>query len=821
MKFIPINAIVMKIDQLKSFLPHVVAVALFIIVSYAYFSPLIEGKKLAQHDIAMFKGSAKEILDYKKATGEETLWTNSMFGGMPAYMISASYNGNLLRFVNKILEVGQRPASFIFITFLGFYILLLVLGINPWLSIVGAFAYGFSSYFFIVIGAGHNAKIHAISYVAPMLAGMILTFRGKLISGFALFALFLGLNLYTGHPQITYYAGFIMVALTLAYFYQAYKEKLLLQFAKAICVLAVAGILAFGANFSKLWFTYDYGKYSIRGPSELTSGKADKTSGLDKSYATGWSYGVAESFNLLIPNLMGGSTGMNIGTDSKTYSFLKNNGISEKQAEAIVSQVYSYWGPQPGTSGPVYIGAIVIFLFIFGLFAVKGPEKWAMLIVTALSIALAMGNNFNLLTNFFLDHFPGYNKFRTVSMILYIAEVTMPLLAFMALKQIYEETLDKKQFMYAFKWSAGIVGSILLFFMIFGGVIFNFRGAIDGQLSAMGWPDQMLSAFREDRKSMLRADAIRSLIYVILAAGALYAFFIKKLKPAYFIAILGVLILLDMWVVDKRYMSNKQFVKDVQVEKPFTPSAADLQILKDPALDYRVLNVTDGLNAAFNDASTSYFHKSLGGYHGAKLRRYQDIIDQHISKGNMAVLNMLNTRYVIQQGESGPVVNFNPNALGNAWFVDSIQIAPNADAEIAALNNINPARKAIVDKRFKQYLEGLTTTNDTTGTITLVDYKPNKLVYKSSTSSPKLAVFAEIYYPKGWVVTVDGQVTDHFRANYILRAMVVPAGSHEIVFTFKPKMYEVGRKIDLASSLLILLVFIGWIGFEAKKKFTE
>jgi len=406
-------------------------------------------------------------------------------------------------------------------------------------------------------------------------------------------------------------------------------------------------------------------------------------------------------------------------------------------------------------------------------------------------------------------------------MILYIAEFTMPLLAFMALKQIYEETLDKKQFIYAFKWSAGIVGSILLFFMIFGGVIFNFRGAIDSQLSAMGWPDQMLSAFREDRKSMLRADAIRSLIYVILAAGALYAFFIKKLKPAYFIAILGVLILLDMWVVDKRYMSNKQFVKDVQVEKPFTPSAADLQILKDPALDYRVLNVTDGLNAAFNDASTSYFHKSLGGYHGAKLRRYQDIIDQHISKGNMAVLNMLNTRYVIQQGESGPVVNFNPNALGNAWFVDSIQIAPNADAEIAALNNINPARKAIVDKRFKQYLEGLTTTNDTTGTITLVDYKPNKLVYKSSTSSPKLAVFSEIYYPKGWVVTVDGKVSDHFRANYVLRAMVVPAGSHEIVFTFKPKMYEVGKKIDLASSLLILLVFIGWIGFEVKKKFAE
>lgn len=808
----------MKTDLLKKFLPHIVAVALFIIASYVYFSPLIEGKKLAQHDIAMYKGSAKELQDYKSTTGKEALWTNSMFGGMPAYMISVSYNGNLLRFVNKILEVGQRPASFIFITFLGFYILLLVLGINPWLSIVGAFAYGLSSYFFIIIGAGHNSKIHAISYVAPMLAGMILAFRGKYFGGFALFSLFFGLNLFTGHPQITYYAGFIMIAISIAYFYRAYKEKLLLQFAKAIGVLAIAGIIAFGANFSKLWFTYDYGKYSIRGPSELTSNLGNKTSGLDKDYATGWSYGVAESFNLLIPNLMGGSTGMDLGTDSKLYSFLKQNGYGDRQAESIVSQFPTYWGPQPGTSGPVYIGAIIVFLFIFGLFAVKGPEKWALFIVTGLSIALAMGHNFNVLTNFFLDYFPGYNKFRTVSMILYIAEVTMPLLAFIVLKKIFDGELNKNQFMYAFKWSIGIVVSIIFFFLLFGGAIFSFTTLYDTQ---RGIPEQMIQVLMDDRKSMLRADALRSLIYILLSAGALYAFFIKKLKPNYFIAILGLLIVTDMWVVNKRYMNNKQFVSEVQVDKPFTPTSADLQILSDPALDYRVLNVSNGLDGAFNDASTSYFHKSLGGYHGAKMRRYQDLIDEHISRGNMAVINMLNTRYIIQQGEKGPVAQYNPQALGNAWFVDSIQIVPSADAEIAALHGFNPKRKAVVDKRFKQYFEKLSPTRDITGTIDLVSYAPDRLVYKYDVNSPKVAVFSEIYYPKGWIVTVDGKEQEHFRADYVLRAMVVPAGKHEIVFAFKPKMFEMGKSIDIASSLLILLIFVGWIGFEIKNKLKD
>ena len=808
----------MNKEILLKILPHIVAPILFLLAAFIYFSPLIEGKALSQHDVVQFQGQVKEIQDYRLATGEETLWTNTMFCGMPSYLTSVKYSNNLLSWANRMVIFAKTPASLIFAAMLGFYLLLLILGVNPWLSIVGGFAYGLSSYFFIVIGAGHNAKIHAIAYVAPMLASMILAFRGKYLAGFALFALFFGLNLLAGHPQITYYAGFIMIAITIGYFYIAYKDKLLKQFAKAICVLAIAGILAIGANFSKLWFTNEYGKFSIRGPSELTSNSSNKTSGLDKDYALSYSYGVAETFNLLIPNLMGGSSSGDLGTDSKTYTSLKQNGLNSNQAEQYVSQLPTYWGQMVSTSGPVYIGAIVIFLFFFGLFAIKGPIKWALLVVTALSLALAMGSNLMTLSNFFLDYFPAYNKFRTVSMILYIAELTMPLLAFMALKEVYEGSLNRQQFMNAFKWSLGIVGGILFFFLLFGGVVFNFSGEIDNQLTASGWPAQLLEAFRDDRKAMLKADALRSLIYILLSAGALYAFFIKKLKPYSFVAILGLLIITDMWVVNKRYMNNNQFVSVAKAAKPITPTAADLQILKDKTLDYRVYNLTVN---PFSDGTTSYFHKSLGGYHGAKMRRYQDLIEEHISKGNMAVLNMLNTRYVIQQGESGPVAHFNPQALGCVWFVDTVQFVPNADAELASLHNFNPQRTAIVDKRFKKSLEGFTPSQDTTGNISLIDYKPNRLVYKSDTKSQKIAVFSEIYYPKGWIVTVDGKTQDHFRANYVLRAMVVPAGVHEIVFSFKPKMFDIGKKVDLAASLLIILAFFGWVAIEIKNKLKE
>lgn len=799
----------MNKEKLFKILPHIVALIIFVVISMAFFSPLLEGKRLAQHDIAMWKGGAKEVLDHKEKTGEISLWTNSMFGGMPAYLVSVPYNNNLLRHIDKALNLITIPASFLFITMLGFYILLLVMGVNPWLSIVGSIAYGLSTYFIIVIGAGHNAKIRALGYVAPMIAGMLLTFRGKFLSGLALFSLFLGLNLYSGHPQITYYAAFIMAALFVAYLVDFFRKSALKFIGKVVGLLAIATILAVGANFSSLWFTYDYGKDSIRGRSELTDDQHNKTTGLDKDYATQWSYGPAETFNLLIPNLMGGASAMDLGEKSETFKFLRKNGVPMNQTQAIVSQLPTYWGPQPSTSGPVYIGAIVFFLFILGLFLIKNTTKWVILGVTILAIFLSWGNHFNVLTDFFLHYFPAYNKFRTVSMILVIVEFTMPFLGFLALKEIFESKVTNSDFMKAFKWSVGISGGLCLLFLLLGGGMFNFSGTIDEQLVASGWPQEIINAIKQDRQNMLWNDSLRSLIFVIIGAGLVFALFKKKLKPAYFLIALGLFITTDLWVVNKRYMDNKNFVTPKMTEEPFNASEADKMILADKDPNFRVFNVTV---SPFNDASTSYFHKSIGGYHGAKMRRYQDLIEKHLATGNMAVLNMLNTKYFIQSTKNGPIAMQNPDALGNAWFVDSVRIVANADEEIAALNGFNPKTTAIVDKRFESMAKGYAPSSDSTSFIKLDEYKPNRLVYSSSSQDCRIAVFSEIYYAKGWKVTIDSKPADHFRVNYVLRGMVIPEGEHKIEFVFAPNMWNVGRNIDLASSLLILLIFVGWIG---------
>lgn len=797
---------------LSKALPHVIAVLVFMAISLAYFYPQIQGKRLYQHDIAQWRGSAKEIMDFKEKTGKETLWTNSMFGGMPAYLISANYSGNLMLKVNKAMNFLQRPASFIFIAMLGFYILLLVFGLNPWLSLVGALGYGLSTYFFIIIGAGHNSKIQAIGYVAPMIAGLVMACKGRFWGGMAIFGFFFGLNLASGHPQITYYSAFIMLALLVAFFINAQKTKTLKTIYKAIGFLAIAGILAVGSNFSNLWFTYDYGKDSIRGKSELTDNQHNKTSGLDKDYVTQWSYGVAETFNMLIPNLMGGASSMDVGENSETFKFLRQNGVPFSQAQTIVKQLPTYWGPQPSTSGPVYVGAIIFFLFILGMFLLRGPEKWALFAVTLLAILLAWGHHFNFLTNFFLNYFPAYNKFRTVSMILVVAELTMPLIGFLGLKEIYEGKIAKPDFLRAFKWATGITAGICLFFLIFGRGIFNFSGAVDQQL---GWPKELIDVLKRDRQHMLTNDSLRSLFFVLAGAGIVYAFFIKKIKPSYFLLSLGLLITIDMWVVNKRYMNNDGFVNKRMVETPFTPTDADKQILADKSPDFRVFNLTV---SPFNDASTSFYHKSIGGYHGAKLRRYQDLIDYHLSKGNMAVLNMLNTKYFIQPGQNGPIALPNPDALGNVWFVDSIKLVNNPDEEIQALYNFNPKTTAIVDKKFESLLADFKPDNSGAGNIELVEYAPNMLKYHSISNQPKLAVFSEIYYPKGWKASIDGQPAPHFRANYVLRAMIVPAGEHRIEFTFDPPMWRVGKSIDLTSSLLLILIFVGWIGWSAFSK---
>lgn len=794
----------MKNNLLKSFWPHVVAVASFLVISYAYFYPQLSGQMLSQHDNKMYIGMSKEINDFRAKTGEEALWTNSMFGGMPAYLISTVYKTNLIKYVENVIQIGQRPAAYIFVTMLGFYILLLAFGVDCWLALVGAVAFGFSSYFFIILQAGHNSKMDALSYIAPMIAGIWLAYRGKYLLGAALAGLFLGLEINAGHLQITYY-GAILVLFLMGYIvYHTIKHKTWDKFVKGSAVLVVASMLAVGANFSSLWFTYDYGKDSIRGKSELTHNKDNQTSGLDKDYATDWSYGQWETFNLFIPNFVGGSSMSGVGTDGEFYKTLSSSGVPN--ATELAQSLPAYWGPQPMTSGPVYLGAIVVFLFFFGMFFLRGSLKWWLLGVTVLAILLAWGKNFMPLTNFFLDHVPGYNKFRTVSMILVIAEFTVPLIGFLALKPIVSGDFDKARFMHSFKWGLSISAGVAAFFLLFGGGLFDFNTSFEAQ-----WPHNIAEALWSDRASMLKSDAFRSLVYVLLTAGLLLAFVYKKVDKKLFIVGLLALVLMDMWTINSRYLNSKNFEMASQASVPFTPSNADLQILNDPTLDYRVYNLTV---SPFNDASTSYFHKSIGGYHGAKLRRYQELIDHQISAGNMAVLNMLNTRYFITQGQNGPEARFNIGALGNAWFVDTLKVVPNADKEMDALTHFNPATVAVVDQRFASQFTKAIYAADTADRIELNSYLPNKLDYSYRLSTEKPAVFSEIFYAKGWQASIDGKPAPHFRVNYVLRAMLLPAGDHKVEFVFKPKMFEVGKQIDLFSSLLLILVVFGALGFE-------
>ena len=798
--------------NIKKIIPHVIAVILFIAISFTYFSPVLQNKTLHQHDVSMFKGASKEIQDFRDKTGKEALWTNSMFGGMPAYLISVKYPYDFFKKIHALMGLGLTPpVNMLFLLLLGFYILLLAFKIDPYLSIAGAFAFALSSYFLIVIGAGHNTKVVAIAYMAPLIGGIVMAYRRKMLLGTLIFAFFFALQLTVNHLQITYYTFLTILIFGFVELYFAFKQKYIKKFFKTTAALIIAAFLAIGANFTNLYLTYDYGKDSIRGKTELTSEKQNRTSGLDKDYATAWSYGVAETFTLLVPDLMGGASGGELPKSSETYKLIKNN-YGAVYANQAIKQMPTYWGDQPMTSGPVYVGAIIFFLFVLGLIIVKGAVKWWLLFATILSVTLAWGKNFMPLTDFFLDYFPGYNKFRAVSMILVIAEFTMPLLGILALKQIINNEIEKKQLFKALKISLGIVGGLLLIFAVMPGMFFDFSAPSDQQYLAQG-AKEFIDAIRHDRETLLQKDAFRSLIFVLLSVVVILAYHFKKLNKTSTYVIFALLFIIDLWPIDKRYLNNDDFTSKRKQKETFQPTAADLQILQDKSLDYRVFNATV---STFNDASTSYFHKSIGGYHGAKMRRYQELIDFEISKQNMAVLNMLNTKYfIIPTKDQGPVVQINPQALGNAWFVKNYKIVDNADEEIAALTDFNPAETAIIDKRFSDKITNFKA-GDNSGTIKLEKYEPNYLVYKSSANGERLAVFSEIYYAKGWNAYVDGKLTPHFRVNYVLRAMIVPKGEHKIEFKFEPKAYSTGNTIELISSILFLLIIVGILYFEFK-----
>ena len=787
----------------KGAVPHLFALAAFLLITFVYFQPLFEGKKIYQGDIINYKGMSQELIEYRAQTGEEALWTNRMFGGMPAYQISHHTPSNLTRYADKIISFNfPKEASFVLIAFIGFYILLLSMGLAPTMAIAGALGFGLTSYLFIIIEAGHNTKAHAMAYMAPVLAGIIMAYRGKLLRGSAITALFLALQLRANHLQITYYLLMIVIAFGIFELVHAIKEKKVLQFVKTGMVLIFAAILAIGANIEKIWTTYEYGKYSTRSQSELTidGDQENKTSGLNKDYATSWSYGKMETFNLMIPNFMGGASGSELSEDSDVYQVLKKNRVPN--AKNIIKRMPTYWGDQPFTSGPVYIGAVICFLFVLGAFIVKGRLKWWLITCTLLSFALAWGHNMMWLTDIFLDYVPGYNKFRSVSMILVIAELTIPLLGFLALKEILSEKIGKKELIKSLKFALGITGGLCVLFAFVGPFLFDFTSNGDAQL-----PDFIVSALEVDRASLLRSDALRSLFFILLTGLSIYLFYTKKIKMFAFATVLAVLVLADMLPVNKRYLNADDFVKARKMEQPFKKTLVDAQILEDKELNFRVYNLAERLDAG---ARTSYFHNNVAGYHGAKLKRYQELMDLQLSKANASVVNMLNTKYIIRKGPSGDLIaSQNPSRYGPAWLVKEVEVVANADEEMNLLSTFDLSNKAIVDQRF-----GLSTTSySATGSILLSSYEPNHLVYDVNVDEVSFAVFSEIFYDKGWNAYINGELNAHYRVNYVLRGMNLPKGEYQVEFKFEPQSVAIGSSISLVSSCLIYLL-LAFVGFK-------
>ena len=831
---------------LKKILPDLIAIVAFILISFAYFFPAdIEGRILFQHDTSAGTGAGQEAKVYKQETGKTTRWTNALFGGMPTYQISPSYDsGKPLKWTEKVYQLFLPDyVKLTFILMLGFFILLRAFGMSVWLSSLGAIIWAFSSYFFIIIAAGHIWKFITLAYIPPTIAGMVLAYRGKWLQGGLVFALFVALQIMSNHVQMSYYFLFVMLFLAIAFFFEAKREGKLVQFAKATGVLALAGLVGVMVNLSNLYHTYTYSKETMRGKSELipTSDKANQTSsGLDRDYITQWSYGIGETLTFWVPNMKGGAS---VPLSQSSTAMAKAN----PQYSSLYSNLTQYFGEQPMTSGPVYAGAFVLFLFFLGCFIVKGPLKWALVTATIFSVVLSWGKNFMPVTDFFIDYIPMYSSFRTVSSILVIAEFTIPLLAVFALRQWLQERGALKAYRKEYLISLALTLGIVILIWLAPGMFTNFIPAQEAQLLNQAAeqgsiPKEMLSGIMgnlaEMRAELVSKDAWHSAVVIILGCLLLLAYSANKLRKEWTIAGVLLICLLDMWAVNKRYLYDDQFVSSSIRTDSFVKTQTDEYILQDPSLDYRVLNFATN---TFNENQTSYWHKSIGGYHAAKLRRYQELIEHYISKemqqtyqevaranGDMEqvdpyqfpVLNMLNTRYFIfpvgERNETMPLEN--PYALGNAWFVQQVMYVNNANEEINAMNGFRPSNTAIVDAKFKSALQGTTEAQiDSTAFITIQSYKPNHLSYASSNTQDAVAVFSEIYYPNGWQVTIDGQPAELARANYVLRALYIPAGTHVVEMTFDPKSLHTTESLAYAGYGLFLLGLIALIWKKRKE----
>ncbi|MDT8416446.1 MAG: YfhO family protein [Lutibacter sp.] len=800
---------------IKKAAPYVIALVAFILISVAYFSPILEGKKIFQSDIMHFTGMAKAINDFRSENDAEPYWTNAAFGGMPTYNLSVLYPNDYVKKLDSFLRFLPRPADYLFLYFLGFFILLSVLKVEYKLAILGALAFGFSTYFIIILGVGHNSKAHAIAYMPIVLAGILLVLQRNYLWGFLLTAVAMSLEVKASHPQMTYYLFFAVLILGVFYLIEAFKEKQLPSFFKGIAILIVAVVLAIGTNATSLLATKEYVDHSTRGKSELTinpDGLPKKaSSGLSKEYITDYSYGILETFNLFIPRFMGGGNYENVGLDSNIYNFLKDK-TDPRQAKEFAEFAPMYWGKQPGVEAPAYVGAVLVFLFVLGIFLVKGKLKNWLVGVVIFSILLSWGKNFNFLTNFFIDYFPLYNKFRAVSSIQVLAELAVPLLGILALNQFFNKAVATEIKLKALKNSLYITGGIALIFTLFGTSLFDFDGLRDASYDQL--LPGLLEAIIADRKAIFFSDSLRTLIFVVISAGVLWLFIKEKLNKNYAIIVLGAIILFDLVSVDKRYVNNADFQNAREIERPFAASEIDREILKDTS-HYRVANfIVDPMN----DGSTSYFHNSIGGYHAAKLERYQELYDFHISKNNIEVLNMLNTKYfVFEDGSQRETVQQNPNPNGNAWLVNTIKIVDNANEEILALDSLKTKAEAVIDKRFVS--EGFKTNypKDSTATIQLTYYALNNLVYDFKANTDRFTVFSEIYYKDGWNAYIDGKLTPHYRVNFVLRGLEIPKGNHKIEFKFEPTVVKKGSTIALISYGLLLVIFAGWFFVERKK----
>jgi hypothetical protein len=805
-------------ETVSKLFPHLLVLLFFCGISLAYFSPVLQGKKIFQSDIVQWTGMAKQHNDFRAETGEETYWTNSAFGGMPTYQLGAHYPHNYIKKLDHTIRFLPRPADYLFLYFLGFYILLLSLKMDFKLATLGALAFGFSTYLIIILGVGHNAKAHAIAYMPLVLAGIFLVFRRKYILGFFLTCIAMALEISANHFQMTYYLLLLILVIGIVYLIDSYKKKTLPHYFKSVGIMAAGVLIAIGLNATNFLATQEYAKESTRGATELTiqpdGSPREINSGLSREYITEYSYGKMETFNLFIPRFMGGGNAEDVGTNSATYDILMKMGVPPAQANEFVAGLPTYWGEQPIVAAPAYIGAIVLFLALLGIFLLRGKHRQWLVAGSIMALLLSWGKNFGFLTDLFINYFPMYDKFRAVSSIQVIIELCIPVLAIFGIYKIVSTKIPKEEKINALKYTTAILGGLCVLFLLLKNSIFNFAGINDGYyIQVLG--QEVMDAIKEDRKSIFVKDTFRSLAFVLGGCVLIWFYLKEKFNKNTLYIFIGLLFLLDLIPVDRRYVNNDNFVAARQVTQPFPKYQADKEVAQDEG-HYRVYDLTTN---PFGSGRASYFHNALGGYHAAKPGRVQELYDFYLQNGKLEIFNMFNVKYFFEQDEEGRVLaSLNPAANGNAWFVQNAVIVETADEEIMSLDTLRSKNTAVIHRDFQSQLSSTDFVVDTLASIKLIEAQPNYLYYETENTKQGLAVFSELYYPYGWNVYLNNNPVEHFRANYALRALMVPEGYNKIEFKFEPEVVQKGSSIALASSVLLLLLLIGGVFFGIKSK---